>query len=86
MIQNSPKEFQLQSQRGINVIVDKLTKGDKIMTLKNQSNLLYGTKVYNEETKSIGLLIYTWDNTFWSSEGPVDVPFATCVESKNLLF
>jgi len=53
------------------------------MTLKNQSNLLYGTKIYNQETKSIGLLIYTWDNTFWSSNGPVNVPFATCVDENG---
>ena len=53
------------------------------MTLKNQDNLLYGTKIYNHEKKSLGLLIYTWDNTFWNSDGPVDVPFATCVDENG---
>lgn len=53
------------------------------MTLKNQSNLLYGTKIYNNETKSIGLVICTWDNTFWSSNGPLDVPYATCVDENG---
>ena len=53
------------------------------MPPKNQNNLLYGTKVYDHEKKSIGLIIYTWDNTFCSSEGPVDVPFATCVDIKG---
>jgi len=53
------------------------------MMLKNQSNVLYGTKIFNNETKSIGLLIYTWDNTFGNSDGPVDVPFATCVDENG---
>lgn len=53
------------------------------MTLKNQSDFLFGTKIYNHETKSIGLLIYTWDNTYCSSDGFVDVPFATCVDSNG---
>lgn len=53
------------------------------MALKNQSNLLYGLKVYNHEEKTVGLVIYTWDNIFWSSDGPVNVPFATCVNNKG---
>lgn len=47
-----------------------------IMTLKNQSRLGFGTKILNHKTNEIGLLIYTWDNTF--ADG--DVPFATCVD------
>ena len=47
-----------------------------IITLKNQSRLGFGTKILNHKTNEIGLLIYTWDNTF--ADG--DVPFATCVD------
>ena len=46
------------------------------MTLKNQSRLGFGTKILNHKTNEIGLLIYTWDNTF--ADG--NVPFATCVD------
>ena len=46
------------------------------MTLKNQNRLGFGTKILNHKTNEIGLLIYTWDNTF--ADG--DVPFATCVD------
>ena len=49
------------------------------MTLKNQSRLGFGTKILNHETNEIGLLIYTWDNTF--ADG--DVPFATCVDKNG---
>jgi hypothetical protein len=49
------------------------------MLLKNQDSTMYGTKIYNYETKEIGLLIYTWTNEF--ADG--DVPFATCVDSKG---
>jgi hypothetical protein len=49
------------------------------MTYKNQDNTMYGTKIYNYQTKEIGLLIYTWTNEF--ADG--DVPFATCVDSKG---
>lgn len=47
-----------------------------IMTLKNQNRLGFGTKILNHKTNEVGLLIYTWDNTF--ADG--DVPFATCVD------
>lgn len=43
--------------------------------LKNLDRTMFGTKIYNHKTKEIGLLIYTWTNTF--ADG--DVPFATCV-------
>ena len=52
------------------------------MTYKNQDNTMYGTKIYNYQTKEIGLLIYTWTNEF--ADG--DVPFATCVDSKGKLY
>lgn len=46
------------------------------MALKNKNHLLYGTKIKNLKTNEIGLLIYTWNNSF--ADG--DVPFATCVD------
>lgn len=49
------------------------------MTLKNQSRLGFGTKILNNKTNEIGLLIYTWDNTF--ADGVV--PFATCVDKNG---
>ena len=49
------------------------------MALKNQNDLLFGTKIKNNKTNEIGLLIYTWDNTF--ADG--DVPFATCVDKNG---
>lgn len=49
------------------------------MTLKNQSRLGFGTKILNHKTNEIGLLIYTWDNTF--ADG--NVPFATCVDKNG---
>jgi len=51
------------------------------MTLKNEENLLYGTKVYDFNKKSIGLIIKTWDNTFCENGGKtIDIRFATCVD------
>jgi len=49
------------------------------MKLKNQSRIAYGTKILNHKTNEIGLLIYTWDNTF--ADG--DVLFATCVDKNG---
>jgi hypothetical protein len=43
---------------------------------------LYGTKIYNNKTDEIGLLIYTWVNRF--ADG--DVKFAACVDSKGRLY
>jgi hypothetical protein len=57
------------------VYVNK-TKGDKIMALKNKDVTMFGTKIYNNETKEYGILIYTWDNTF--ADG--DIHYATCVD------
>lgn len=46
------------------------------MTLKNQDRTMFGTKILNNKTNEIGLLLYTWDNTFADK----DVSFATCVD------
>lgn len=46
------------------------------MTLKDKCRLGYGTKILNKKTGEIGLLIYSWTNTF--ADG--DIPFATCVD------
>ena len=34
------------------------------MELKNQDRTLFGTKIKNELTNEIGLLLYTWTNRF----------------------
>ncbi len=49
------------------------------MTLKNQDRTMFGTKILNNKTNEIGLLLYTWDNTFADK----DVPFATCVDENG---
>lgn len=46
---------------------------------KNQDRTMFGTKVFNQETKEYGLLIYTWTNTFADD----DIPFATCVDENG---
>ncbi len=46
---------------------------------KNQDRTMFGTKIFNQETKEYGLLIYTWINTF--ADG--DIPFATCVDENG---
>ena len=40
---------------------------------------LFGTKVYNNQTKEYGLVIYTWTNSY--ADG--DIPFATCVDENG---
>lgn len=42
-------------------------------------DIAYGTKIFNNKTKEIGLLIKTWKNKF--ADGEVD--FATCVDPKG---
>ena len=42
-------------------------------------DLAFGTKIYNNETKEIGLLIKIWNNKF----ADADVPFATCVDTNG---
>ena len=44
--------------------------------MKVKDTTLFGTKIKNNLTNDIGVLIYTWDNTF--ADGIV--PFATCVD------
>lgn len=46
---------------------------------KNQDRTLFGTKIYNNETKEIGLLLFTWNNTFANG----DVNFATCIDKNG---
>ncbi len=46
------------------------------MTIENKDRTMFGTKIYNSETKEFGILIYTWVNKF--ADG--DVPYATCVD------
>lgn len=52
----------------------------KTRQLKNQDNTLFGTKIYDYEKKCIGLIICTWDNTFWTSEGEKDIPYVNYVD------
>lgn len=49
------------------------------MELKNKNNMLFGTKIDNNKTNEIGLLIYTWTNSF--ADG--DIEYATCVDKKG---
>jgi hypothetical protein len=43
---------------------------------------MFGTKIYNNETKEYGILIYTWDNTF--ADG--DIHYATCVDTNGKIY
>ncbi len=43
---------------------------------------MYGTKIYDYDKKSIGLLINTWTNKF--ADGAVQ--FATCVDKNGKLY
>lgn len=47
--------------------------------MKNKDNTLFGTKILNNTTNEIGLIIYTWTNVYADGE----VPFATCVDSNG---
>ena len=47
--------------------------------MKNKDNTLFGTKILNNNTNEIGLIIYTWTNVYADGE----VPFATCVDSNG---
>lgn len=42
-----------------------------------KNRLLFGTKVFNHDTKEQGLIIYTWKNSY--ADLP-EVDFATCVD------
>ncbi|MCI1273047.1 MAG: hypothetical protein LKG27_01275 [Clostridiaceae bacterium] len=54
-----------------------LRKETKAMTEKDYT--LYGTKIFNQKTKSIGLLICTWKNQFTDSK----IDFTTCVDKNG---
>lgn len=45
------------------------------MTME-KDRTLFGTKIFNHETKKQGILLYTWTNIYADAE----VPFATCVD------
>ena len=49
------------------------------MALKNKNDMLLGTKIYNNKTNEIGLLIYTWTNSFADR----DIEYATCVDKNG---
>ena len=49
------------------------------MGLKNQCRIGFGTKILNHKTNEIGLLIYSWTNTFADGE----IPYATCVDKNG---
>lgn len=49
------------------------------MELKNKNDMLFGTKIYNNKTNEIGLLIYTWTNSFADR----DIEYATCVDKNG---
>lgn len=40
-----------------------------------KDRMLFGTKIYNYNTKELGLVLYTWKNKFADAE----LDFATCV-------
>ena len=48
------------------------------MTIE-KDRTMFGTKILNQKTNEIGLLIYTWTNKF--TDG--DIPFATCVDKNG---
>ena len=45
----------------------------------NKDNRLYGTKILNQKTKEVGLLICIWKNKFADAE----VDYATCVDRQE---
>lgn len=49
-----------------------------------KDHTLFGTKIQNNETNEIGLLIYTWTNSFHTNSGKTEkVQFATCVDANG---
>lgn len=42
-------------------------------------DLAFGTKILNNKTKKIGLLIKTWTNKF----ADANIPYATCVDENG---
>ena len=45
------------------------------MAQKNEKNMVFRSRIYNNKTNEIGLLIYTWTNSFADR----DIEYATCV-------
>ncbi len=45
-------------------------------------DLCYGTKIFNNKTREIGLLIKTWQNEFANGI----IYFATCVDKNGKLY
>ena len=46
-----------------------------------KSTLLFGNKIYNHVTKEIGIIINTWENSFYKSYDEIErIPYATCVD------
>ena len=45
----------------------------------NKDRTLFGTIIYNYETKAKGILLYTWINKFADAE----IDFATCVDENG---
>ncbi len=53
------------------------------MTIE-KDRTLFGLKVYNHDTKELGLIIYTWVNVYAKmGGGKEEVMFATCVDSNG---
>lgn len=48
------------------------------MTIE-KDRMMFGTKILNQKTNEMGLLIYTWTNKFADR----DIPFATCVDKNG---
>lgn len=71
-IRNIRNDFHYKVFRAINVIVNQLNEGATM-------DIAYGTKIFNNETKEIGLLIKTWKNKF--ADGEMD--YATYVDKKG---
>ncbi len=50
-----------------------------IEDLKDLDRTMFGTMVKNHTTNEIGILLYTWTNSF--ADG--DVPYATCIDKNG---
>ena len=50
------------------------------MTLQDKDRTLFGTKVKNNLTDELGVILYTWTNSFWACGGTVKIPYATCID------
>ena len=48
----------------------------------NKDYRLYGTKILNQKTKEVGLLICIWKNKFADAE----VDYATCVDRQGIRY